>query len=133
VTVAHEAVLRIRSLKDQIAARTGASGEARLKAAGQSLADKLTDVEGEIYQHRNRSNQDPLNYPIRLNNKLASLQNVVEGGDSKPTDQAYAVFKDLSARLDQELARLDALATTDLAALNRLLAQLKLEVIGLNE
>ncbi len=64
----------------------------------------MTAVEGEIYQYRNRSSQDPLNYPIRLNNKLAALQGVVEAGDNRPTDQAQAIFKDLSARLDKELA-----------------------------
>ena len=71
---------------------------------------RLTEIEGEIYQYRNRSSQDPLNYPIRLNNKLAALQGIVESGDYKPTDQSYAVFKDLSARLDKQLAQLDALA-----------------------
>ena len=85
VTVAHDAVVRIRSIKDQIAERTPASADARLKAAGQSLIEKLTAVEGEIYQYRNRSNQDPLNYPIRLNNKLAALQGTVESGDARPT------------------------------------------------
>ena len=82
----------------------------RLKTAAQALTDKLTAVEGEIYQYRNRSSQDPLNYPIRLNNKLAALQGIVESGDYKPTDQSYAVFKELSARLDQQLARLEAIA-----------------------
>ena len=86
-------------------------------------------MEGEIYQYRNRSNQDPLNYPIRLNNKLAALQGTVESGDARPTDQSYAVFKDLSARLDKELARLDALAKSDLAAFNTLLSELKMEGI----
>ena len=51
VTVAHEAVLRIRSLKDQVAARTTASTDTRLKTAAQSLTDKLTSVEGEIYRY----------------------------------------------------------------------------------
>jgi hypothetical protein len=127
VTVAHDAVLRIRSLKDQIAARTASSTDAALKSAGQSLADKLTSVEGEIYQYRNRSNQDPLNYPIRLNNKLAALQGIVEGGDARPTDQSYAVFKELSGRLDKELARLDAIVKGDLAGFNTQLAGMKLE------
>jgi hypothetical protein len=64
-----------------------------------------------------------------LNNKLAALQGIVESGDYKPTEQAAAVFKDLSARLDQQLARLDTLARTDLTALNKLLTDLKLEPI----
>ena len=93
------------------------------------MTDKLTSVEGEIYQYRNRSNQDPLNYPIRLNNKLAALQGVVECGDARPTDQSYAVFKDLSARLDKELGRLDALVTSDLGAVNKLLVDRKMEPI----
>ena len=122
-------MLRIRSLKDQVAARTAANTDARLKTAGQSLTDKLTSVEGEIYQYRNRSNQDPLNYPIRLNNKLAALQGLVESGDAKPTDQSYAVFKDLSARLDKELARLEAVVKADVPGFNSLLTGLKLEPI----
>ena len=113
VTTANEAVLRIRHLKSQLAERTDKNPDAGLKTAAQALSDKLTAVEGEIYQYRNRSSQDPLNYPIRLNNKLAALQGIVESGDSKPTDQSYAVFKDLSARLDQQLARLEAIAKSD--------------------
>ena len=95
----------------------------------QTLTDKLTDVEGEIYQYRNRSSQDPLNYPIRLNNKLAALQGIVESGDNRPTDQSYTVFKDLSSRLDQQVARLDALVRTELTALNKILASQKVELV----
>lgn len=121
VSAANRAVVRIRSVKDQITERMGKAGDAAIKTAGQSLIDTLTEVEGEIYQHRLRSGQDPLNFPIRLNNKLAALQGTVESGDYRPTDQVLVVFKELSARLDKELARLDALVQTDLAALNRLL------------
>jgi hypothetical protein len=93
------------------------------------LTSKLTAIEGEIYQYRNRSSQDPLNFPIRLNNKLAALQGLVEFGDSRPTDQAYAVFKDLSARLDAQLGALDALLKSDLGPFNKLLAGKKLEPV----
>jgi photosystem II stability/assembly factor-like uncharacterized protein len=129
VTVAHEAVLRIRGLKEQIADRQAKASDQQVKSSAQALSEALTAIEGEIYQYRNRSNQDPLNYPIRLNNKLAALQGVVEAGDNRPTDQAQAIFKDLSARLDKELSRLEALVKTDLSALNTLLAAQKLEPI----
>ena len=119
VTAANEAVLRIRSLKDQIAERSGKASDASLREAADAVASALTAVEGEIYQYRNRSSQDPLNYPIRLNNKLAALQGIVESGDYKPTDQAYAVFKELSGRLDKEIERLHALVSSEVAALNR--------------
>jgi photosystem II stability/assembly factor-like uncharacterized protein len=122
VSAANGAVVRIRSLKDQIADRSGRANDPAIKTAGDALAAKLTDVEGEIYQHRNRSSQDPLNYPIKLNNKLAALQGIVESGDYRPTDQSHAVFKELSGRLDAQLARLDALTTGDVAAFNRQIA-----------
>jgi hypothetical protein len=129
VTAANEAVVRIRALKEQIADRATKANDAKIKAAGDALTAKLTEVEGEIYQYRNRSSQDPLNYPIRLNNKLAALQGIVESGDFRPTDQSYAVFKELSTRLDAQLARLDALVKTDLAAFNQQIARRKLAAI----
>jgi photosystem II stability/assembly factor-like uncharacterized protein len=129
VTIANEAVIRIRGLKDQITERLGKSSDASLKGAGQKLIEQLTEIEGEIYQHRNRSSQDPLNYPIRLNNKLAALQGTVESGDHKPTDQSYAVFKELSARLDAELARLGIAIKRDVVAFNKRLAAARLDPI----
>ena len=130
VNAANEAVLRIRSLKDQIADRTSQRNDEAIKSAGDSLTQKLTGFEGEIYQYRNRSSQDPLNFPIRLNNKLAALQGLVEMGDNRPTAQSYAVFKELSARLDVELGRLDALAKADLAAFNKRLTSRGLAAVN---
>ena len=129
VNAANEAVLRIRSVKDQVAARIEKTNDAAIKAAGDPLVEKLTSVEGEIYQYRNRSSQDPLNYPIRLNNKLAALQGLVEIGDYKPTDQSYAVFKDLSDRLDKQFGQLDSLFSIDLANFNKLLLRKKLDAV----
>jgi photosystem II stability/assembly factor-like uncharacterized protein len=118
VSAANEAVIRIRKIKEQLADRSAKASDAPLKAALQTFTDRLTDVEGEIYQHRNRSSQDPLNFPIRLNNKLAALQGTVESGDYRPTDQAYAVFKELSGRLEKQLARLDTLIRSELPVVN---------------
>ncbi len=129
VSEANRTVVRIRDIKTQINDRIGKATDPAVKTAGQALIDKLTAVEGEIYQHRLRSGQDPLNYPIRLNNKLAALQGTVESGDYRPTAQAQAVFKELSGRLDKELARLSALVTTDLAEFNRRLTGAGLEPV----
>ena len=129
VNAANEAVLRIRSVRDQIAARLANTRDAHIARTGKPLIEKLTAVEGELYQYRNRSSQDPLNFPIRLNNKLAALQGLVEYGDHKPTDQARAVFKELSDRLEIQLAQLNTLAKTDLASLNTMLVKKQLEPI----
>ena len=129
VSDAKGAVVRIRKLKEQANARAEKSSNPAVRKAVESFTARLTDIEGEIYQHRNQSNQDPLNYPIRLNNKLAALQRTVESGDARPTDQSYAVFKELSGHLDKQLARLDAFVSTELPALNKLLAEHQLEPI----
>jgi hypothetical protein len=129
VTQANRAVVRIRALKTQAADRGAKATDASVKTAADAFAAKLTDIEGEIYQYRNQSNQDPLNYPIRLNNKLAALQGTVESGDAKPTDQSYAVFKELSGRLDKQLARLEGMLKTELPAFNKVLTDRKLEPI----
>jgi photosystem II stability/assembly factor-like uncharacterized protein len=129
VSDANEAVIRIRALKDQIKDRQGKTADKKLTQAATALATKLTDIEGEIYQYRNRSSQDPLNFPIKLNNKLAALQGTVESGDAKPTGNSYVVFKELSGRLDQQLARLETAVKTDVEAFNKLLRGKKLEPI----
>ena len=129
VSAANEGVLRIRSVKDQITARLAKTTDPAIKTAGEPLIEKLTSIEGEIYQYKNRSSQDPLNYPIRLNNKLAALQGLVEIGDYKPTAQSYAVFKELSDRLDKQFGQLDSVFSIDLATFNKLLARKKIEPI----
>ena len=129
VSSANDAVVRIRALKEQIAQRMANTSNAALKKSGAVLTERLTAIEGEIYQYRNRSNQDPLNFPIRLNNKLAALQGIVESGDYKPTDQAYAVFKQLAGRLTEEQRRLDSVVAGELAAFNRQLRGAKLDPV----
>jgi hypothetical protein len=129
VTTANQAVLKARSLKDQVADRSGKANDTRIKSAADAIAGRLTDVEGEIYQYRNRSSQDPLNFPIKLNNKLAALQGIVEAGSYKPTDQSYEVYKDLSAQLDKQLQRLDGIVKDDIATFNQQLAKKKIEPV----
>ncbi|MGH7472152.1 MAG: hypothetical protein ACRENP_29735, partial [Longimicrobiales bacterium] len=82
------------------------------------LKDKLSRVEEELYQVRNQSNQDPLNYPIKLNNKLAALLGAVEGVEGRPTAQSSEVFRELSARLDQQLNWLTQIFTQDVPRFN---------------
>ena len=129
VTQANEAVLRSRSIKSQLDDRLERSDNAELESLGATVGDRLTEVEGEIYQIQNRSNQDPLNYPIKLNNKLAALLNLVEGADARPTDQSYEVFEALSTALDTELEQMDVIIRQDLAGLNELLRELGLDPI----
>jgi hypothetical protein len=130
---ANDTVVRIRALKARIGERSEAARDRDVTRAAASLSSRLTAIEGELYQYRNQSSQDPLNYPIRLNNRIGALMGVVERADARPTDQSYAVFKELSARLDAELARLDALLATDVPGFNALLARRKIAPLAVEE
>jgi photosystem II stability/assembly factor-like uncharacterized protein len=129
---ANETVVRIRALQDQITdrlAKLDQKKDEEIVASCGALARKLTDIEGEIYQYRNQSSQDPLNFPIKLNNKLAALQGVVGSADARPTAQSYDVFKDLSAQLDTQVAKLEAVLKIDVPAFNKLLGAARLDPI----
>lgn len=124
---ANRAVSRIRALKEEVRGRLAKKSTATLASAAEALVGRLSDIEVSIYQVRNRSPKDPLNFPIRLNNRIAALQEVVESADAKPTDQAYEVFNLLAAELDGLLARLEQVLTTQGVRLNRALATEGLE------
>jgi hypothetical protein len=113
---ADDMVIHIRDMKKQIDDRVKKAPS--LSAAGERLATHLSEVEEELYQVRNRSGQDPLNFPIKINNQLAALMRVIETGDAKPTDQSYVVFQELSDRLDKIKSQLDQVMKTDLAQFN---------------
>ncbi len=132
VSAANQAVIDVRKLRDQITDRLKKSDAAAIHSAGDALTAKLTGVEEAIYQVRNRSSQDPLNFPIKLNNKIGHLLEVIEGGqDARPTDQTRAAFKELSAELDAQLANLKAALTADLPAFNAQLVAMNLQPVTL--
>ncbi|MFL5576841.1 MAG: VPS10 domain-containing protein [Gemmatimonadaceae bacterium] len=132
VSAANGAVLRIRKLRSGIAdrvARAG-SGAPDVARSGETAARKLVAIEEELYQVRNRSGQDPLNFPIRLNNRLAALGRSVGTGDARPTAAAYVVYRELSAELARQLAALDRVVATDVADFDRVAASRGLAPVG---
>ena len=120
VSAANEAVLRIRNVKEQVSDRLTKTKDSAITTAAEPLVARLTAVEGEIYQYRNRSSQDPLNYPIRLNNKLAALAGVVGSADTAPTAQSYAVYDEVVTQIDAQLQKLAQIMSTDVPAFNKL-------------
>ena len=119
---ANEVVIRIREIKKQIKDRNDKAKDPQIAAAGERLETRLSRVEEEVYQVRNRSNQDPLNFPIKLNNLIGALGRSVMTGDAKPTDQSYVVFKELSERLAAEQGKLREVLASDLMKMNEALA-----------
>ena len=122
LTDTHNAIIQIRDVRKQVEdllKRVGAQSKP-INDAGTALNKKLTTIEEALYQTKNQSNQDPLNYPIRLNNKLAALGGVVGSAEAAPNAQSYAVYDELVTAIDAELAKLSQIMKTDVPAFNQL-------------
>jgi len=118
VSEANNAVIRIRKIKEDVKDRLSKSQDPQLKAAGDRLTANLSTVEQDIYQVKNQSGQDPLNFPIKTNNRLASLLGMTLRGEGKPTANIYPIFEDLKKELKNETDRLSEVISADLAAFN---------------
>ena len=80
---------------------------------------KITVIENNIHMTKNRSRQDPLNYGIRINNRLAFLMADSQRGDYPPTDQSKGFFKEIKKELDTELINLNKLLLEYTETINR--------------
>ena len=129
VNEANSAVIAIRRAQIQLADRLGQSDDRVLADAGEQLRMNVSDVEANIYQVRNRSNQDPLNFPIKVNNRLANLLSMLERGDGAPNNGMREVFDIMVDELAGYTVRLEGIWETDLAAVNAELRRLGLDSI----
>jgi hypothetical protein len=129
VNEANGAVVAIRRVKAQLDERLEASDDAALAGAAERLVASASEVEASIYQVRNRSNQDPLNFPIRVNNRLANLLSMSERGDGRPNEGMREVFQIMIEELERHTGRLSEIWATDLAAVNRELERLELPAL----
>lgn len=129
VTQANEAVLLIRGIRQQLDSLPNRTADKVILRDAERLEQRLGAIEGRIYQVRNQSRQDPLNFPIMLNNKLAGLLSVVESAEAAPTEQSFAVFRELSRQLDERIADLNKVLAENLPQLNQRLSRAQLPAI----
>ena len=128
VNEANRAVIQIRRIKTDIAERIK-DAPAEVRTAGEQLAKALSAVEEDIYQVRNQSGQDPLNFPIKTNNRLASLLRVAVSGEGRPTGNVEPIFKDLVVELQAETDRLQKVLADQLPPFNNMLQRNKKDAI----
>jgi photosystem II stability/assembly factor-like uncharacterized protein len=126
VNEANTAVIEIRRVKSQLDDRLKRSNDRRLRSTGETLRTNASAVEETIYQVRNQSNQDPLNFPIKVNNRLANLMSMTERGDGRPTNNLPEIFQILTAELKGYVDQLGAVWARDLEAVNSQLTRLGL-------
>ncbi|HEX8724990.1 MAG TPA: glycosyl hydrolase [Gemmatimonadaceae bacterium] len=129
---ANQAVIDVRNVKGQVQDRLKQSDDATLKQLGERLDDHAGAVEANIYQVKNQSGQDPLNFPIKINNRIATLLSSVNQGDGRPIGNAAPIFDYLSGKLKVQTDALAKVWATDLAAFNAQAKKLGLPPINPN-
>jgi hypothetical protein len=127
-----KAVLQIRSIRGQLQALNGRldSTAAPVRKLSDSIIHQLTTIEESLYQTKSKSDEDMLNFPIRVNDKLSGLYGVASGGNAVPSKQAREVFAELSAKADVQLDRLKGITRDQLPALNKLIYERQVPVIN---
>jgi hypothetical protein len=120
---AHQAVIDVRTVRrdlDYLEGKLDDDAPTELVEAMALLRAEMTVIENNIHETRNEAYQDPLNFGIKLNNRLAYLATHESAGDFPPTDQAEAYRREVSAQIDGEIAALDALFEDRIPEINRL-------------
>jgi len=124
ISEVNRGIKKLRRVKQQIndlfAKIKDLENKKEIMEAGNEIIEKLTAVEDELIQSKSKSGQDPLNYPIKLDNKIAALASYVSSADFRPTEQSYQVFHELSSKADSQLGLLDLYLERDLKNFNRL-------------
>jgi uncharacterized coiled-coil DUF342 family protein len=137
VDKAHESIKKIRKITDQLDAFTKQYADnprtKELVEKAKTMKEKFGEVEKALYQTQNRSAQDPLNFPIKLTNKLGHLNSLVTLDDFPPTDQDVAVKNELTQKINVQLATFDALIAKEISDFNSAFNDLKLKYLFVEE
>lgn len=136
LTETHQAIKKIRTAREQINRVTEPmKGKEEMKEVNdlaKSILDDMKKIEEALYQTKNRSGQDPLNFPIRLNNKLAALNSEVDGSDYKPTEQVKAVNKELVDKIDFQLEQLKKVMNEKVPKFNEMVKQKQVNAVTID-
>ena len=130
---AHQSIKKIRKINTQLEGfikQYGKDEEVKeLVEKAKELKETLTEIEKALYQTKNKSNQDPLNFPIKLTNKLGHLNSLVTMDDFPPTVQDVAVQQELSKQIEKQLTTFDELINNEIQGFNASFNELKLNYL----
>jgi photosystem II stability/assembly factor-like uncharacterized protein len=137
VDKAHKSIKKIRNINRQLDAfqkqykDTEATKELVEKA--KKLSEEFLEIEKALYQTQNKSGQDPLNFPIKLTNKLAHLNSLVGMDDFPPTQQDIAVKDELTSQVNIELSKFNTLLSEEITSFNDAFNTMKLNYLFIED
>tara|TARA_B100000497_G_C7678663_1_gene410391 strand:- start:772 stop:2367 length:1596 start_codon:yes stop_codon:yes gene_type:complete len=130
---AHKSIKKIRTIDRQLLAFQNQYKDdnrvAELNKKAKQLSEEFSKIEKALYQTQNKSGQDPLNFPIKLTNKLGHLNSLVGMGDFPPTEQDIAVKDELTLKINLELEKFNILVSTKIKEFNTVFNSLNLNYL----
>lgn len=123
-------IREVRSQMNDFTSRMGKGIPKEVKTQIDTINKQMTAVEESLHQTKAKSGQDVLNFPIQLDDKLASLYRAAGAGQSAPSNQAKAAYAELSVLIDAQLNKLKNIMSEDVSKLNQLIHEKTLPVIG---
>jgi hypothetical protein len=133
----HNAIKKIRTTRDQlnrvVDPLKGKDDMKDVTDMAKAINDDMKKIEETLYQTKNKSNQDPLNFPIRLNNKLAALSSEADGSDFKPTDQVRIVYREVTSKIDEQLTVLNKIFSERIPKFNELVKQKNISAVTFSD
>jgi len=119
---AHKSIKKIRAINKQLTTFQEQYKDDKrvdeLKEKAKKLSEEFSKIEKALYQTQNKSGQDPLNFPIKLTNKLAHLNSLVGMGDFPPTEQDIAVKDELTQKINLQLEKFNMLVSKQIKSFN---------------
>ena len=82
---------------------------------------ELDVIENNIHMTKNQSRQDPLNYGIRINNRIAFLLADSQRGDYPPTNQSLEFFESIKDELNIEISNFKKVLNTYTRQINNMI------------
>ncbi len=131
-----KALKNIKDVRQQMTdfnTRNGKDVPKEIKQQIDTINKQMTVVEEALHQTKAKSGQDVLNYPIRLDDKLAGVYRAATVGNIAPSKQAREAYAELAGQIDVQLGKLKKIMTEDVGRLNQLIHEKTLPVIGLKK
>jgi hypothetical protein len=119
----HDALKKVRSVKKQVEDLSARLKEAKqadgIEEPAKAVTEKLAAVEQKLYQTKNESLQDPLNFQPMLDNRIANLYGIILSTDARPTAVSHQHYEKLKAELSSYQREIESALGTELAAFNQ--------------
>ena len=134
LTEANDAVKDIRKARVQINDVMKKAGENEaINDMGKAILKDMKVIEEALYQTKNESRQDPLNFPIRLNNKVGHLGSLMAVGEYKPTDQAETYYQEVAGLIDEQVSLLNEILTSRIKEFNEVVYNNRIDAVKLED